>query len=99
MNEVRLIDANALPVHLERYEYGQPCYLVYKSDIDSAPTVPAEVVRHGRWIFEHDTEKDPKRLFVRIECSACGLKTGLTSAYCPNCGARMDQDAKEEEHG
>ena len=66
---------------------------------DSAPTVPAEVVRHGRWIYEHDAEKDLKRLFVRIECSACGLKTVLTSAYCPNCGARMDLDAKEEENG
>lgn len=93
----RLIDADKLPVHLACYEYGQSCHVVYKSDIDAAPTVPAEVVRYGRWIFKHDTEKDPKRLFVRIECSACGLKTGLTSAYCPNCGARMD--AKEEENG
>ena len=49
-----------------------------------------EVV-HGRWIFEHDPIKDPKKYFVRIVCSCCGLKTGQVSNFCPKCGAKMDE--------
>lgn len=46
----------------------------------------AESVRHGEWLFEWDSERDPKRLFVRIVCSMCGLKTGTRANFFPNCG-------------
>lgn len=58
--------------------------LVYR--VPSADVAP---VRHGKWNVEWDAERDQKRLFVRIVCSNCGLKTGQKSNYCPNCGANM----------
>lgn len=69
----------------ERFSPDEVIYLLNK-----APSVPAEVVRHGRWRYQHDPIKDPKRYFVRIICSVCGLITGQKSSYCPNCGAKMD---------
>ena len=53
-------------------------------------------VRHGRWIFEHDPINDPKKYFIRIVCSCCGLKTGQVSNFCPMCGAKMDGERKEQ---
>lgn len=47
-------------------------------------------VVHGEWKLEWDAEKDPKKYFVRIVCSNCGLKTGEKSNFCPKCGAKMD---------
>lgn len=58
--------------------------------INSVPSADVAPVRHGKWNVEWDAERDQKRLFVRIVCSNCGLKTGQKSNYCPNCGARMD---------
>lgn len=43
----------------------------------------------GEWTWEHDLIRDPKRYFIRVVCSCCGLKTGETSNYCPKCGAKM----------
>lgn len=41
-------------------------------------------VRHGKWIFEHDPLTDPKKYFMRIVCSCCGLKTGQVSNFYPH---------------
>ena len=49
-----------------------------------APKVDAETVRHGRWTVDG-------------ECSLCGkydAKDPFGSAYCPNCGAKMDGGKK-----
>lgn len=53
--------------------------------IDEAPTVDAEPVRHGKWI-EYPTADGMN------QCSACGVLRFGESNYCPNCGARMDED-------
>ena len=53
------------------------------SDIPAADVAP---VRHGKWECL-DAEIG---LFL---CSTCKCKILLTKAtYCPNCGARMDQE-------
>ena len=61
-------------------------------------TPPADVapVVHGKWKIKWDAERDPKRYFVRIVCTNCGLITGTKSKYCPNCGARMGKEATHE---
>lgn len=60
------------------------------------PSADVAPVVHGEWKFEWDAEKDPKKYFIRIVCSRCGLKTGGKSNYCPNCGAKMDGERKEK---
>lgn len=50
-------------------------------------------VRHGQWIRKEDDS------CYWYECSECGEKLAKTqwgndyfSAYCPNCGAKMDKE-------
>ena len=65
---------------------------------DAIPSVDAAPMKRGRWIFKWDSEKDPKRLFIRIVCSECDLHTGMKSNFCPNCGARMDGKEDGADH-
>lgn len=47
------------------------------------PTVEAVPVKHGHWLVN---------MFF-IECSECGEPFPLEPQnYCPNCGARMDEE-------
>ena len=99
---MRLIDADALDKNIKEIyckgcnSYnGVRCRACWVDDasiaIDSAPTIEAEPVRHGKWkrCFEdwrHQIEGD--------ECSACGFQHYGSAIdhyhYCPNCGAKMD---------
>ena len=54
------------------------------SELDSAPTIDAEPVRHGRWV--RDTVDTPDIWF----CTACKYCIAWRPNYCPNCGAKMD---------
>jgi hypothetical protein len=85
---MRLIDADAL---LEkswdadtRVGYVQ---VVDVGDIEEAPTIEAEHVKHGKWV------KDESRDMLR--CSVC--KNFCVEnwyywlRYCPDCGAKMDK--------
>ena len=60
--------------------------------VEAAPAVDSVEVVHARW-----TRKDNSQNCKRIgdfeewyECSACEENAEHESAYCPNCGARMD---------
>ena len=64
--------------------------------VELMPAADVVKVVHGEWIFEHDPVIDPKRYFVRIVCSCCGLKTGEVSNFCPKCGAKMDGEREEQ---
>ena len=47
------------------------------------PAVDAVPVRHGKWMVTP----------VYIKCSECGESFMLIPQnYCPNCGARMDEE-------
>ena len=62
--------------------------LVYWDDVESAPTVDAVEVVHGRWI-----EQEKYTFGTMYDCSICGtriLDNGHSWNYCPNCGAKMD---------
>ena len=86
--EKRLIDVNALPVTtLTDGEYWTKD-VVYKRDIDEAPTVDAVEVVHGRWIFGTSNHREWMKC---SECLVSQTPTGVFS-YCPNCGAKMDGD-------
>ena len=55
--------------------------------VEEQPSVPAEVVRHGRW----------KTLYLNSHiCSECNMESEDRNRYCPHCGARMDQGNAEQ---
>ena len=60
--------------------------------IEDLPTVDAAPVVHGRWVYEHD---DP----VLLPCSVCGYQVYRynNTHYCPECGAKMDGERRENE--
>lgn len=75
---MRLIDADALANYANNQIVG-----ITANDIMRFPTVDAEPVKHGRWIYP-------------FYCSECKFvpyySSDITYHYCPNCGARMDGD-------
>lgn len=101
---MRLIDADALAEkaywHGEHPDVGNPfaegVEAVDVSDVDEAPTIDAEPVRHGRWI--HNTIDYPQSGWIKHKCSICehwqvtNQPTCEHLMYCPNCGAKMDGD-------
>ena len=66
--------------------------------INGCPTLDVELIKHGHWRVAKSSEGLPTNLFVCSECM------GLVQIsvycyhcifnYCPNCGARMDGEAK-----
>ena len=65
--------------------------------LDSAPTVDAVPVVHGRWDGEGDGFADGEIVLDVWYCSECGhcIDDGTDDPcvlpnYCPNCGAKMD---------
>ena len=87
----RLIDANALVE--KAYWHGEHPTVdrlfaegvdaVDVSDIDNAPTIEAEPVRHGRWERTSDGA---------AYCTACKRKMNPSQygyAFCGLCGAKM----------
>ena len=65
-------------------------------DVKESPVVDALPVRHGKWIDCKSSE--------HMKCSVCGERAPIywdeenmsycewLSEYCPNCGARMDEE-------
>ena len=90
-SEKRLIDYYYLAEKIECP--GVP--LVYWDDVESAPTVDAVPVVHGRWV------EYPRPHYFK--CSECKYTVPYRKAmwcngkreynYCPNCGAKMDGGA------
>lgn len=94
---MRLIDADALIE--EAYWHGdhpdvdnlfaEGVDAVDVSDIDKAPTIEAEPVRHGRWKVNE---------LGYLVCTNCawvryGIPLVEHFTYCPNCGVKLDKEA------
>ena len=64
--------------------------------IVDAPTVDAVPVRHGKFIgTEYDGYADGYPVYYEWKCSECGCifeDNEPTYKFCPNCGARMDEE-------
>lgn len=90
----RLIDADALKEKrtMVTKSYKPNAIMeraaILLEDVETAPTIDAEPVKHGKWIWEDCVYK----------CSECSHKAygnilecmDGTYKYCPYCGARME---------
>lgn len=111
-NKVRLIDSNRLVKCLKNkrlhilnenenngaivfddiidlIEYEPEIYVVQK-EADVAPVV------HGKW-----EQKEERGMLITNKCSICGqiltTMVGEKKNYCPNCGAKMDLEEREND--
>ena len=92
---MRLIDADSLIE--ECYKDGAYGY-VDALQIAIAPTIEAEPVRHGHWISLTNCSNSGvycsvchKKVY-REDYAWCNRKNKLRSNYCPNCGAKMNDE-------
>ena len=93
----KLISAKRLKLAIrDDLNIGGKQYALIKKYIDEATSVDAVEVVHGRWIMGID-EAD----YDYGVCSVCGFAerehfpTLYTPNYCPNCGAKMDGERKD----
>lgn len=93
---MRLIDGDALKNKMqEQQKYGSVADSRGRAkaivEVIHAPTVEAEPVKHGRWIYSGIVKNDDV-----YNCSQCDsnfvFRDRLLYDYCPDCGARMDGD-------
>ncbi len=94
-NMARLIDVDTLLKELRKScEYhaknSRELSLLQRDIIivQEQPTIEAEPVRHGKWRFVNCATG------LRCQCSEClhWVDAGTDKNYCPNCGARMDEE-------
>ena len=55
--------------------------------IESMPTIYPEPVKHGRWKYDPD--------YGEYRCTFCndwGAHEDERTHYCPNCGAKMEEE-------
>lgn len=75
----------------------------FEEKLKSMPTVDAVPVRHGRWIKGSETKMIKKNRYLILAdamyCSECENEAYWDTDYgqqlfdyCPNCGARMDEE-------
>ena len=97
----RLIDADALigkTIIGGRRNNKTIIRYIVTNIVQNAPTVDAVPVVHGKWIYSNDFH------WYTASCNKCGYqrRTDIKAdgwnqwKFCPNCGARMDAERKEE---
>ena len=69
-------------------------FSVLYEDIEGMKPYDVAPVVHGRWV-EHEFEDEPC-FGTEYECSACGKFQYGDSKYCPNCGAKMDLEVRDD---
>lgn len=102
---MRLIDADALGGTIEAIEnivVGMESNVLHRmrNMVNAMPTVDAEPVRNGSWVYDPDGMDFNLGAWVCSECKAKNNNLGglqginpyrlVGSRYCPNCGAKMD---------
>lgn len=82
----KYIDADRLKNGIMQYadKYGEiSCGVTAFNILLERFAADVQEVRHGRWLYDE----------YGWECSECGYPRARSqgkSAYCPNCGSRMD---------
>ena len=85
---------------LEMYDWsGDTTADAIKTDIETIPAADVVEVRHGEWLpIEHEYRNKFERVMIadEFDCNICGSRLGYEANYCPNCGAKMDGERKEQ---
>ena len=96
----RLIDADDLLKKAEMREHklnglrSAVHMCIAKWDVENAPTIDAEPVRHAEWTDTGIEELD--LIYSGYKCSQCGfILCGDHTKYCPGCGSKMDKKSPE----
>ena len=57
-------------------------------------TIAYAPVNHGRWIYSAGFDLDGVTYAGRYRCDQCNhwIDAGDDGNYCPNCGAKMDEE-------
>lgn len=97
---MKLIDGDNLISRFEKASeiLGSDLFPVpyIKQCVQEMPAISSETLaKHGRWEYEHGA----------WQCSRCAednpygidFETRKCSNYCPNCGAKMDLEARQDE--
>lgn len=93
---MRLIDADDLLTAFPLDDEPTVTKSCLRMTIKHMPTIDAEPIRHGHWVDGNDS-------IIIGTCSVCGWSVfiGETDVsgmpYCPNCGAKMDEEVNENE--
>ena len=93
---MRLIDADTLRAEFTG-NFGRELwhYTGIRATIEVAPTIDAVPAVHAHWVDDRDSidiafgDCEPD-----CHCSACGKRSDRYFKYCPNCGAKMDEEEK-----
>lgn len=84
MPDVRLIDANALRKDIHT-SYSDDLGIL--EHIDSAPTIDAQPVKHGKWVRDASGE---------LYCPYCMyVPQWEDDKFCAHCGAKMEVEEDE----
>lgn len=63
--------------------------------VEKLPAADVTLVRHRRWIkFEIWCGDGKERKYYR--CSECNKANVIRSNFCPNCGAKMDDEIRKD---
>ena len=77
-------------------------WIAFREEVNQIPMIEAEPVRPAHWIPDESETGEGSNTY---KCSACGEIQMLIEGtpkdngwkYCPNCGAKMDEE-KENTH-
>ena len=84
-----------MPDDSEVFAYARGLILSIERNINALPSAQPE---HGRWKKAYaDHVSFGERPFYRY-CSECCEVTVFPFKFCPNCGARMDEEADHDDH-
>ena len=65
----------------------------FANEINNIPTVEAEPVKHGHW----ETIKNAYGEIEGFIHAECGRTSNSKDNYCPNCGAKMDEEYSKKD--
>lgn len=89
----RYIDADKLSEMIEArgkmLVEGKEAFYYIANWLNKLPPADVAEVKYGEWVHGECV----------LHCSECGVETypENITPYCPNCGARMDGERKDEE--